>query len=86
MADCVIVWFLSIWFVSIWFFLSICHSAICHSVSFGFYGGAPGAGERSFVLYIKGVDRLGEKNKHFYFSSRVPNHCEYHLLSGKTHV
>jgi hypothetical protein len=63
MADCVIVCFFSIWF-----FLSI-----CHSVSFGFYGGAPGAGE---VLYIRGVDRLGEKNKHFYLSYRVPFHCE----------
>jgi hypothetical protein len=26
----------------------------------------------SEVLYIRGVDRLGEKNKHFYLSSRVP--------------
>jgi hypothetical protein len=30
----------------------------------------------SEVLYIRGVDRLGEKNKHFYLSYRVPFHCE----------
>jgi hypothetical protein len=37
MADCVIVCFFSIWFVLSGSFLSI-----CQSVSFGFYGGAPG--------------------------------------------
>jgi hypothetical protein len=37
MADCVIVFFFSIWFVLSGSFLSI-----CQSVSFGFYGGAPG--------------------------------------------
>jgi hypothetical protein len=84
MADCVIVCFFSICFVlSVSFvYLSV---SICHSASFGFYGGAPGGGapggsapgERSFVLYIRGVDRLGEKDKHFYLSSLVPFHCEY---------
>jgi hypothetical protein len=62
-----------------WFDLSVSFVylsvSIFHSVSFGFYGGAPGAGE---VLYIRGVDRLGEKNKHkhFYLSTRVPFHCD----------
>jgi hypothetical protein len=87
MADCVIVCFSS---GSFYLFLSVYLSvSICHSVSFGFYGGAPGGGapggsapgERSFVLYIRGVDRLGEKIKHFYLSSRVPHLRDYHLLS-----
>jgi hypothetical protein len=37
MADCGIVCFLSIWFV-----LSAAFLSSCNSVSFGFYGGAPG--------------------------------------------
>jgi hypothetical protein len=58
-----------------WFVLSVSFCLFVSSVSFGFYGEAPGAGE---VLYIRGVDRLGEKNKHkhFYLSTRVPFHCE----------
>jgi hypothetical protein len=60
MADCVIVCFFSLWFVLSGSFLSI-----CHSVSFGFYGGAPGGvapggsapGGRSFVLYIRSLFR-----------------------------
>jgi hypothetical protein len=47
MADCVIMCFFSmvrsIWFFSV--YLSVCLFvilSICHSVSFGFYGGAPG--------------------------------------------
>jgi hypothetical protein len=44
-----------------------------------------GCGE---VLYIRGVDRLDEKNKHkhFYLSTRVPNLREYHLLSENYHT
>jgi hypothetical protein len=39
-------------------------------------------GRKVLVLYIRGVDRLDEKNKHkhFYLSSRVPRLREYHLL------
>jgi hypothetical protein len=35
-------------------------------------------GSGLWILYIRGVDRLGEKNKHkhFYLSTRVPFHCE----------
>jgi hypothetical protein len=51
MADCVIMCFFSmvrsIWFFSVYLsvYLSFCLFVIlfiCHSVSFGFYGGAPG--------------------------------------------
>jgi hypothetical protein len=49
MADCVIVCFFS---GSFYLFLSVYLSvSICHSVSFGFYGGAPGAGSEVSFLY-----------------------------------
>jgi hypothetical protein len=35
-------------------------------------------GSEVWILYIRGVERLGEKikHKHFYLSTRVPFHCE----------
>jgi hypothetical protein len=58
--------------------------SICQFVSFGFDGGGA-TGERApcgeEVLYIRGVDRLDENNKHkhFYLSTRVPHLREYPL-------
>jgi hypothetical protein len=82
MADCVIVCVSS---GSFYLFLSsICQCLFVILFPLGSTEELRVRGRKVLVLYIRGVDRLGEKKKpkHFYLSTRVPHLREYHLLSS----